>query len=322
MKVLVRKLKSALRLLSREDGMASFAKRIRRNCRQARVQLSSGKGFRFRHQLGFPFWVKKSDDDLLRQFLDQDHDVTEAAVMKAWVEAGDRVADCGANIGLFSALLAECVGRSGKVLAVEASPATFAKLQMVLRALELQEFVIPAHVCATDVPGIARFDVTSPESEWHALAAPAVEGTPPPSSVVSVTAVRLDDLLSREEMPEPSFIKIDVEGAEPLVLKGLSASLSTAALALYIVEIFRPGLERMGFSPADILPHFPVERFELWHIPLSESDLRPGLVRGRAYPLPDPGAHAWPYLSNLIAIPRTGSFAARRSRLTKALAGD
>ena len=141
----------------------------------------------------------------------------------------------------------------------------------------------------------------------------------PKAQCVAVPAARMDDLLVDQGMSLPSLIKIDVEGAEPLALKGLSGCFAGRDLPLFIVEIYVPGLQRMGSGPEDVICHFPLDRFYLWHIHLSRSDLRHDLALGKPYALPNPVAHQWPYLSNLIALPKAGAFANRRCTVEKIL---
>ena len=50
------------------------------------------------------------------------------ASIHAWVRRGDRVADIGANIGFYTALLSERVGPAGAVYAFEPEPLNFARL--------------------------------------------------------------------------------------------------------------------------------------------------------------------------------------------------
>jgi hypothetical protein len=53
-------------------------------------------------------------------------------------------------------------------------------------------------------------------------------------TVVQIDCVRLDDFVARAGMPEPSLVKIDVEGAELAVLKGMDGVLQSGSVVLMV----------------------------------------------------------------------------------------
>lgn len=117
-------------MLRGEAGIAQFSRRFKRNLREIRLKMSAGKVI-YWHRLGTAFVTDRDDPELCNHYLDQDHDLSEAAILRAWVERDDHVIDCGANVGLFSSLLSRMVGPSGRVLAVEASPQTYNCLVLI-----------------------------------------------------------------------------------------------------------------------------------------------------------------------------------------------
>jgi len=62
---------------------------------------------------------------------------------------------------------------------------------------------------------------------------------------LQVPAVSLDDFLEKEGRPRIDLVKIDVEGAEPLVLRGMSRLLERSERLTLIVE-FAPACIRDG----------------------------------------------------------------------------
>jgi FkbM family methyltransferase len=310
-----RKITSGLRLLRGEDGFAQFNRHLRRNSRQIRLKLSGGRNLIYWHRLGTRFVASRDDPELRGHYLDQDHDLFESKIMHAWVEWGDHVIDCGANVGLFSSLLSRLVGPSGRVLAIEASPQTYYCLVRNLNALGLRN-VTPLHACVCDDSRIVQFDVASSEAVRHAVAEPSVDRK---LQVVDVSGMRLDTLLSCSNLKNPSLVKVDIEGSEPLALKGTTTLLSSADLPLFIVEVYPTGLNRLRFTPADVLAWFPVEKFELWHINFSWPNISAEFPRNIPLRLTEPSTHRWPLATNLIAIPRTGVFSSRKLKLSKVL---
>ena len=138
------------------------------------------------------------------------------------LEPGDHVADVGANIGFFTVLAAKRVGSGGRVTAFEPAPA----VQELLRAsiaesrVEAQVELIPKAV--SDTRGTVRLvfqglDQGSRNSGGSYLA-PA--GTDAASTVVAET-VPLDEV----PFERLDLLKVDAEGAEPLVFRGARATL-------------------------------------------------------------------------------------------------
>ena len=120
-----------------------------------------------------------------------------------------------------------------------------------------------------------------------------------------VPCVPLTSLCRELELfSRPALLKIDVEGAEPLVLKGGAELLLAEKPPLVICEIHRTALSNYDFTPTDLLAYFPLQRFDLYFIPRSVSDQTSSRRHGRVYRLEDPGQ--LPIYANLLAVPRVG----------------
>lgn len=116
---------------------------------------------------------------------------------------GDVFYDIGANVGFFSLLASQRVG-AGRVIAFEPLPANLELLRRNL-ALNGADNVSIVDAAVADTSGRARFTVGGSASQG-ALADEGIE----------VAVVALDEL----DLPPPTVMKIDVEGAESRVLAG------------------------------------------------------------------------------------------------------
>jgi FkbM family methyltransferase len=169
----------------------------------------------------------------------------------AAVSPGDTVVDVGANVGQYAALLARMVGPEGRVLAFEPVPRTFRILASVVAGLELSN-VETLQLALADSDGTARFaevqDVDGlPDSGLAHLATGADRST------VEVPVARLDSLCAGSlAIAGCTFLKIDVEGAELLVLRGASAFLETRR-PLILVEVDRGMQARYDCSPEETI---------------------------------------------------------------------
>lgn len=129
---------------------------------------------------------------------------------------GDGFVDVGANIGYFSLLASKIVGRRGRVISVEASPSIFKTLELNLR-LNRARNVRAVNCAAADVTSVVRM-FRAPM--WN-LGASTTFSKPGYEDEGMVEARPLHELLTTEEVGAMRIIKIDAEGAEVSIVKGL-----------------------------------------------------------------------------------------------------
>ena len=144
--------------------------------------------------------------------------------------AGGVFCDVGAHYGYFSLLAATLVGAQGKVVACEPAPDTFLVLQANAAA---HPTVAVRNVAASDradrltfyqFPNLySEYNTLHPEQfageEWYARQRPVA---------VEVAGHPLDELWSDSARP-PDVVKIDVEGAEDRVIRGMTGLLARSA---------------------------------------------------------------------------------------------
>jgi FkbM family methyltransferase len=146
------------------------------------------------------------------------------------VREGEVCVDVGANIGYFSLLLAQRVGPTGKVVAIEAAPDNVRRLQANVDLNDAAEIVeVVAAACAAEQGEITFYQHPTVDG-WSRLSPPA-EGDPDRrymgSTWIPVT-VAADTLTSivGADAERVSFIKIDVEGAETAMAPDVAAGFS------------------------------------------------------------------------------------------------
>lgn len=168
------------------------------------------------------------------------------AAMKRYLRPGDVFFDVGANIGYLSAVAADLVGPAGEVHAFEPVPVYFERLQ---RLVELN----PAHTIvancagASDVIGMGKISVTREPGQNTMV--PAYKKSPEIVATLDVPTVRLDAYIESRRIHRVSLIKIDAEGFELPVLRGLHKFLdSTGELPAIICEIAPRAYPLMGIS--------------------------------------------------------------------------
>jgi FkbM family methyltransferase len=312
--MLLRKALSLFRLLRESSSpWHDLLARLRENW----FTLTRRQPFRYEAAPGFPFACVPAAASSRYIFLKDYQEQLEARAVAAWLLPGDACIDVGANVGYFACLFAAKVGRAGRVLALEPGARTFAFLRETVDLVGLPEVSLK-NVCALDSERSVRFMVAASdatESEQSLRVADARRGE---FQEVEVPGTTLDALVCQHEIAgRVSLVKIDVEGAEPLVLRGAASLLAAEVLPFFVVEIHRLALANFQFTPADILAFFPAEQFRRLIVPRSTSDATPARPYGqpRAYSEGD----ELPVLCNLLALPLTGRFAERAKALASLL---
>jgi FkbM family methyltransferase len=125
---------------------------------------------------------------------------------------GDVVFDVGAGIGAETLLFSRLVGRSGRVVAVEAHPRTYERLARLCEVNGLAN-VTPLQAAAADADGRARIS----DVEHHVQNTLLGGG----DDGIEVPARRLDTLAQELGIERIDLLKMNIEGAERLVIAGL-----------------------------------------------------------------------------------------------------
>jgi FkbM family methyltransferase len=169
-----------------------------------------------------------------------------ANILVSQVKRGATVLDVGAHVGLHTLMFSQHAGVEGRVLAVEASPANAGLLRKHLdwndcRNVRLVEAAIGDH--EGEVAFIFRPDPTDPGGFANSLAYDIGGET----AMVRMTTI--DTLCAG---CDPDLIKIDIEGADLLALKGAYETLMRSAPTL-VVAIHPDPMRAIGTHPAELV---------------------------------------------------------------------
>lgn len=147
-------------------------------------------------------------------FLNLEYDKPTVEFIKHFVKEGDVCIDVGANIGYFTELLSDAVGKQGEVIAFEASPIHFKTLKRNMELNNAKNYKL-LNLALSDTKGHASiFTMNSTGSIVSDYSSYGLKTV----SRDEIEMLPLDDVLSYQE--NIKFIKIDVDGNELQVLKG------------------------------------------------------------------------------------------------------
>ena len=148
------------------------------------------------------------------------------------LRSGDVFLDVGANVGVYTILSALIVGEKGKVIAFEPETYYFGILERNIGANGLKN-VAAFKVALGEKNSRGQLYVDRPAASLMPSEKASKEG----ESSESVEIVNGDDFREAHGLPIPRVAKIDVEGFEYLVLRGLRATLGTPATELVVCEV-------------------------------------------------------------------------------------
>lgn len=158
------------------------------------------------------------DDDQVQMILDE-------------LQPGDVFYDVGAHVGYYSLAASRRVAAQGSVVAFEPLPLNLRMLQGHVGVNRVANVTVIA-AGVSDAPGEACFDLGKGTGRGRLAAS---------SGGLRVSLVSIDDLVSRGTVRPPSFIKMDVEGAELRALQGarhtLSERLPTLMLSVHSAQL-------------------------------------------------------------------------------------
>ncbi|MCU0547218.1 MAG: FkbM family methyltransferase [Oscillatoriaceae cyanobacterium Prado104] len=192
-------------------------------------------------------------------------------VMEA-IKPGDTFIDIGANLGMITLIAARCVTPTGRVHSFEPNPLVFKRLQKNVTDNELQQVTL--HNCGLgDKQTELTLTVVNDEVGMGTFTEIPEQDRPLISKQYQLPVYRGDDILP-EDLPGTTFIKIDVEGFEPLVIRGLDRTIKrlhpvilTEVVPQHLerggssVEELRELMESYGYQPVNIF----TKRSGLWH---------------------------------------------------------
>lgn len=170
----------------------------------------------------------------------------ETEAFRSRVREGMTVIDIGANLGYYSLLAAQLVGPLGRVFAFEPSPRTFSFLEKSVAANGYRNITL-VRKAVSDASGITQFQIDPESSGTHRIS----HHNSKPESIL-VETVSLDEYFAKGDA-RVDFIKIDAEGAEPLILAGIRGVIERNASLVLMTEFSPRAIGDFGLSAESFL---------------------------------------------------------------------
>ena len=184
------------------------------------------------------------------------------------IKPGSVVVDVGANVGIYTLLAAKLLQGKGKIYSFEPTPRTYEILRDNVQVNGFLELgIIHLHQLAvTDRSGKARLSIFQRDSGHNTL---FNDGKA--DNEIEVATTSLDEILAMQEQVD--IVKIDAEGAEPLIVRGMRQVIQRNPKIRIVLEFAPVHLLRAGGSPMGLLDDIASLGFDIRRIDDVNGDL-------------------------------------------------
>ena len=198
---------------------------------------------------GFELWIPREDRSpfVLSLFMDGEYEPQETLAIGDTLRPGDLAFDVGANVGYMTCLMAlAAAGEGGEVHAFEPEPRNFEILMENVRRNALKG-VVMQQMALSSQRGLARLYAASENRGDHTLV--EVKGR----CTTVVPSTTFDDYSAdRCGGRRVRLVKIDVQGFELEVVRGMRRSLVEERIDAVLLELWPWRVRRTGRSCAEL----------------------------------------------------------------------
>lgn len=189
-----------------------------------------------------------------------DHEPAVLRTLNSRMRPGVLLVDIGAHVGYFSCFAAVL---GATVLAVEMQPTLCDAISVNAAVNDLWRVHTLCAALGAE-PGMAQLIRLNPQPGMQVQSEKVAAGWCPIDSLNHdmVAMLTVDQILSMPQAASvrDTLVKVDVEGAEALVLSGARRTIATGA-ATFVVEVHPQSLHTFGGSVADVVAAFPGDRW-------------------------------------------------------------
>jgi len=216
----------------------------------------------------------------------------ETEVVKNEVKRGSVVLDIGAHIGYYTLLMARLVGPQGRVFAFEPNPANYDLLRRNVQINSYRNVTIVDRAVAEGRKTVC-LHLSADNSGDH-----RIYDSNDGRNSVEVRCIGLNSYFRRYTR-RIDFIKMDIQGAEPGAIRGMSSLLQSHHPRM-VVEFWPFGLTRFGVSGMEFLELLESFDYELFEVDERTSSIEPAAINAlvAAYDPDDEFRH-----TNLLCVP-------------------
>jgi len=214
------------------------------------------------------------------------YEKSESKFLKTICFEGMNVLDIGANIGFYTAIFSQFAKEKGVVVAIEPDEESYKYLSQSINSFTYKN-VLSFKVAASDTKQKLPLYISKENRGDNRLYSIDQE-----RNSIMVNCLTVDELLITNEIKNLDLIKIDVQGYEPKVLKGMRDIVNSSKTLILLSEFWPKGILQAGENPKEFLIMLRKMEFELFELKKNGSlvNLKPhedhkfiGRYQGRKY---------------------------------------
>lgn len=191
---------------------------------------------------------------------------------------GGDILDIGANIGFTASLFAQAADTDGTVYAFEPESFNFRLLQSTVRDRRLQRRVVPIQSAVGERSGEIELWINDHHHADHRIATDNLRASyRGPEEYVTIPITSVDEFVRDSIAGRPiCLIKIDVQGYELAVCRGMAATVEQQKPAVVAIEYMPAAMKELGYDPSAMLDWFSEREFMMYSLG-KNGGLTPGL---------------------------------------------
>lgn len=210
------------------------------------VHVIRGKIHGFKMQLDLANWSQR-----MTWFLGRFYELDTQMAMMSLLNKGDTFVDIGANIGMLTLVAARQIGETGKIYAFELNPVAYKRLLNVVELNNIRN-VEALQLGLSDTRCRYLLSVVGTHDGAGSLSTPSADEIVLVSQQFDITTITGDEVLEANILDQRTLVKIDVEGHEVKVLKGLSRTILKHR-PIILMEFEPAHLRRAGSSEKELV---------------------------------------------------------------------
>ncbi len=224
------------------------------NSKNITIMVSDGRKF---------YYYPHKKNSLLEIAYKGTYEPENAELFSRILEKGDTVIDIGANFGWYSTLFSHIVGNAGQVHSFEPILDTFNELKANIEINKLSDYIVINNIALGETDGKLKMFV--PEEHGSAWASRSSHGHKD-CIEYECQMLTLDNYLMKRNLRDIKLIKCDVEGAELLVLKGATNTLSLKSAPIWFLEVEGVWTSDFGYKPKDLFEYMGSYGYEIYYL--------------------------------------------------------
>ena len=188
------------------------------------------------------------------------YEKNESKFIKLNCFEGMNILDIGANIGYYTAIFSQLVGVNGTVISIEPDEESYKYLSKSIDSFNYKN-VFSFRLAASDTKQKLPLFISKDNRGDNRL-----YSTNQKRKSIIVECLTIDELLKENKIENLDLIKIDVQGYEPKVLKGMRNIVKSSKKLIILSEFWPKGILEAGENPKEFLTTLRKMQFQLFEL--------------------------------------------------------